>query len=250
MTDASPLHHDPLYTDAALVAFYDAENEGGADVAFCTELARGVGSVLDLGCGTGAFLVGLEAPRRAGVDPAAAMLDIARARPGGAAVQWVEADARLLDLGQRFDLVVMTGHAFQVFLTEDDRHAALATIARHLAPGGRFVFDSRNPACREWEEWQPHNSRRGVAHPRHGEVEAWNGAVHDPATGIVTYETVYRLPDGRELTATSRIAFPPRDELARLIAGAGLVVERWLGDWNGGPLADDAPEFIPIGRLA
>ncbi|GLK86399.1 class I SAM-dependent methyltransferase [Ancylobacter defluvii] len=242
-------HDDPLYTDAALVTFYDAENEGGADVDFCTALARGGGSVLDLGCGTGSFLAGLDVPRRVGVDPAAAMLDIARARPGGADVEWIEADARRLDLGRRFDLVVMTGHAFQVFLGEDDQRAALATIARHLAPGGRFIFDSRNPACREWEEWQPHNSRRRVSHPRHGEVEAWNSAVHDAATGIVTYETFYRLADGRELTAASRIRFTPRDELARLIADAGLTVERWLGDWSGGPLDDRAPEIIPLGRL-
>ncbi|MDR6951909.1 SAM-dependent methyltransferase [Ancylobacter sp. 3268] len=242
-------HDDPLYTDAALVAFYDAENQGGADMAFCTKLARGVGSVLDLGCGTGSFLAGLDAPQRVGVDPAAAMLDIARARPGGTDVEWIETDARRLDLGRRFELVVMTGHAFQVFLGEDDQRAALATIARHLAPGGRFIFDSRNPAGREWEEWQPHNSRRRVVHPRHGEVEAWNSAVHDAATGIVTYDTFYRLGDGRELAAASRIRFTPRDELARLIAGAGLAVERWFGDWSGRPFDEDAPEIIPLGRL-
>lgn len=241
---------DPLYTDASLVAFYDTENEWSADLAYCAGLARTAGSVLDLGCGTGAFLVGIESPVRVGVDPASAMLDVARARPGGSKVEWIEADARTLDLGRRFDLVVMTGHAFQVFLTDEDQRAALAVIARHLAPGGRFIFDSRNPAGREWEEWQAHNSRRTVEHPQHGAVEAWNTATHDAATGIVTYETFYRLGDGRELSATSRIRFTPHDVLTRRMAEAGLAVERCLGDWNGGPFHHDAPEIIPIGHLA
>lgn len=243
-------HDDPLYTDASLVAFYDTENEWSADLACCADLARTAESVLDLGCGTGTFLVGIGAPVRVGVDPAAAMLDVARTRPGGGEVEWIEADARTLDLGRRFDLVVMTGHAFQVFLTDEDQRAALNAIARHLAPNGRFVFDSRNPACREWEEWQPHNSRRTVDHPQHGAVEAWNTAVHEPATGIVTYETFYRLRDGQTLRAASRIRFTPPDALERRMAEAGLAVERWLGDWTGGPFHDRAPEIIPIGHLA
>lgn len=242
-------HDDPLYTNASLVAFYDTENDWGEDRGYCAGLARTAGSVLDLGCGTGVFLVGIDAPVRVGVDPAAAMLDVARTRSGGDGVEWIEADARQLDLGRRFDLVVMTGHAFQVFLTDEDQRAALATIARHLAPGGRFIFDSRNPACREWEEWQPQNSRRHVDHPLHGQVEAWNTATHDATTGIVTYETFYRLADGAELSAASRIRFTPRDALAQRMTDAGLSVERWLGDWTGSPFDEAAPEIIPLGRL-
>lgn len=241
---------DPLYTDASLVAFYDTENDWGMDRSFCAGLAREVDCVLDLGCGTGAFLAGLSNPVRVGVDPAAAMLDVARARPGSDGAVWIEADARTLRLGQRFDLIVLTGHAFQVFLTDDDQRAVLATIAAHLAPGGRFIFDSRNPAAREWEEWQPHNSRRWVDHPAHGRVEAWNTASCDEASGVVTYGTYYRLGDGRTLSAQSRIRFTPGTELERRIAQAGLRVERWLGDWNGGAAEEASPEFIPLGGLA
>ena len=241
---------DRLYTDAALVAFYDAENDGDADRSFCAGLARGVGAVLDLGCGTGAFLAGLGTPVRVGVDPAAAMLEVARTRPGAEGAAWVEADARTLRLGRQFDLIVLTGHAFQVFLTDDDQRAALATVVAHLAPDGRFVFDSRNPAVREWEQWQPHNSRRWVDHPAYGRVEAWNSAAHDDASGIVTYETCYRLGDGRTLSAQSRIRFTSKDELERRIAEAGLRVERWLGDWHGAPAGEASPEFIPLGGLA
>lgn len=170
--------------------------------------------------------------------------------PGAEGAEWIAADARTLRLGRRFDLVMLTGHAFQVFLTDDDQRAALATIAAHLAPGGRFIFDSRNPAAREWEEWQPHNSRRWVDHPAHGRVEAWNSAMCDDATGIVTYGTWYRLANGRTLSAQSRIRFTPRAALEQLIAEAGLSVERWFGDWHGGPDGAQSPEFIPLGQLS
>lgn len=241
---------DRLYIDPELVQFYDLENEGGDDVDFIMRFVGDAKSVLDLGCGTGA-LTAMLAPGRAvtGADPAPAMLDVARKRPGGDGVEWVGGDARSLRLRKSFDLVILTGHAFQVFLTAEEQRAALDTIAAHLAPNGRFIFDSRNPRTREWLEWGPDDSRRTVAHPVFGAVEAWNDAVRDEATGIVTYDTFYRVPaDGRLFHAQSRIAFPAQEALAEMIAAAGLVVDRWLGSWQGAPYAPDMGEIIPIGR--
>jgi SAM-dependent methyltransferase len=239
---------DRLYSDPDLVAFYDVENDGRDDFDRCLDLAADARSVLDLGCGTGQLAVELAAGRSVtGVDPAAAMLDVARGRPGGEAVTWVTGDARDIRLRQRFDLVLLTGHAFQVFLTSEDRRAVISTIAAHLAPGGRFVFDTRNPAVERWREWVPDRSRRDFDHPGLGRVEAWNDAAHDPETGIVTYETHYRTSSGDLLSAESRIAFPTQPEVAAMLAEAGLTVERWLGDWRGGAWHAAAPEIIPIG---
>jgi SAM-dependent methyltransferase len=245
--DAEPLYHDP-----DLVQFYDLENEGGADFAFCLDLARDSRSVLDLGCGTGQLAAALSVGRHVtGVDPATAMLDVARRRPGGAAVEWVAADARTLRLERRYDLVVLSGHAFQVFLARQDQLAVLRTIAHHLTPQGRFIFDTRNPAMREWEEWVPDQSRRSFEHPGLGRIEAWNDIERDEKTGIVTYETVYRtVPEGKCFRASSRIAFPGRETVASLADEAGLHVDRWLGDWQGGPWREDAPEIIPLGSPA
>lgn len=248
------MDEDRLYHDPALADFYDLENgwDRSPDFTFCQALADGAGSILDLGCGTGALAVALAGNRTVvGVDPAPAMLEIARAKPGAERVDFIEGDARTLRLGQRFDLVLLTGHAFQVFLTMEDRRAVLATIAAHLAPGGRFIFDSRNPACREWEEWGEEESMRLIDHPRFGAVSAWNDVAHDPATGIVTYGTHYEIrATGQRLSAASRIAFPQKAELDALLAEAGLKVERWLGDWEGSDWQPGAGELIPLGTLA
>jgi SAM-dependent methyltransferase len=241
---------DALYEDPELAALYDWDNPWPEDFDWFLTLVEGAGSVLDLGCGTGIFSAGLAArgAKVVGVDPAAAMLAIARARPEP--VAWVEAPAQGLDLGRRFDAVVMTGHAFQCLLTAPDRAAVLATIARHLAPDGRFFFDSRNPGAREWEVWTPEVTRTRQVHAVHGMVERWNDAEWDAEAGIVTYRTHYAWTGGRHLQARSRIGFPGLQDLTEAIAAAGLRVDRWYGDAAGGPLRAGCPDFIPVGGLA
>jgi SAM-dependent methyltransferase len=243
---------DRLYDDPDLVQFYDAENGWDESNDFCRNLVGGSASVLDLGCGTGLLAAALatEGQRRVvAVDRARPMLEIARRRDRGDRVRWIEADARTVRLDERFDLVVLTGHAFQVFLTDADRAAVLRTIAHHLAPEGRFVFDSRNPAAEEWKEWTPDRSRRVFHHPVEGEVQAWNDVAYDVEAAVATYETHYRIVrDGRVLSSQSGIAFPSRDDLSRALDAAGLLAEKWLGDWSGTPWHSRAPEIIPIGR--
>jgi ubiquinone/menaquinone biosynthesis C-methylase UbiE len=246
-----PRYDDLLYDDPDLVSFYDLENSWGADFDFYAKLAGEAKSVLDLGCGTGELAAALADGREVvGVDPAGAMLEIARRRPGGGRVSWIEGDARALALGHRFDLVLLTGHAFQVFLTAKDQLAVLTTIARHLNPRGRFLFDSRNPAFEAWKSWAPERSRRALTHPVFGAVEAWNDVDYDAATGIATYETHYRVvASGRHLAARSQIRFTSKEELEALISEAGLHITGWFGDWQGSPWTQASKEIIPLGGL-
>ena len=100
--------------------------------------ALGPASVLDAGCGTGR--VALELARRGievvGVDVDASML--ATARRLGPALAWVEADLAALDLGRRFDIVVMAGNVL-LFTRRGTEAAVVARCAAHLAPGGALV---------------------------------------------------------------------------------------------------------------
>ncbi|MEO9340186.1 methyltransferase domain-containing protein [Mesorhizobium sp. SB112] len=243
---------DQLYCDPQIVQFYDLDNGWRDDFEYCIGLAKDAQSVLDLGCGTGQLAAALAGDRLVvGVDPASAMLNAGKKRPGGGKVKWVEGDARSLRLEQTFDLVILTGHAFQVFLTDEDRRQALNTVARHLTPGGRFIFDSRNPLVEEWREWTPEHSLHFLDHPELGKVKSWNDIAYDFETHIATYETHYEsLADGKVWSASSRIAFPAKADIERMLSASGLTVDKWLGDWQGGACEATSPEMIPIGRLS
>ncbi|HXR54152.1 MAG TPA: class I SAM-dependent methyltransferase [Acidimicrobiales bacterium] len=98
----------------------------------------GLGSVLDAGCGTGR--VALELSRRGldvvGVDLDAAMLGVAREK--APLIRWVHADLVDVDLGRRFDGIVMAGNVM-IFVTPGTEGAVLANMARHLEVGGLLV---------------------------------------------------------------------------------------------------------------
>lgn len=96
------------------------------------------GSVLDAGCGTGR--VAIEVQRRGvpavGVDLDPSML--ATARRLAPAVTWVQADLAGLELGRRFDVVVMAGNV-PLFTAPGTQGAVVAGCARHVSAGGALV---------------------------------------------------------------------------------------------------------------
>jgi ubiquinone/menaquinone biosynthesis C-methylase UbiE len=100
--------------------------------------------VLDLACGTGivarqvAPLVGRKG-RVVGVDVSPDMLAVAQSRPapGGAPIEWREAEAAATGLPDDAFDVVLCQQGLQFF---PDRTTALREVRRVLTPGGRVVL--------------------------------------------------------------------------------------------------------------
>ncbi|MBI3499616.1 MAG: class I SAM-dependent methyltransferase [Proteobacteria bacterium] len=239
---------DEIYADAELAALYDALNTDRDDQRFYLSLAgAGPAQVLDLGCGTGQFAAqaALAGHAVTGIDPAPGMLAVARRRDGGALVRWVEADARDLELGRHFDLIVMSGHVFQVFLTDDDVRGVLRSALQHLAPQGRLAFETRNPLVREWETWTSDTSRE-VVH-----VEPWgNVIVHyqlvSHEADLIAFDTHYEFADGRTRKGRSVLRFLAQQDVARHLTAAGFTTVRWFGDWSAVPFQPRSPEIIAV----
>jgi SAM-dependent methyltransferase len=101
-------------------------------------------SVLDAGCGTGR--VAIELDRRGievvGVDLDPSMLAAARAKAPH--VAWVADDLVTVDLGRRFDVVVLAGNVM-IFLAPGTEGPAVANLARHVRPGGALVAGFQLP---------------------------------------------------------------------------------------------------------
>jgi SAM-dependent methyltransferase len=240
---------DAIFAEPRLAAVYDTFNPPEEDRAFYLRLAGAVPKrILDLGCGTGWLCCALAERGHdvTGLDPAAAMLAVARRRPGSERVRWVEADARSFAFPERFDLIVMTGHVFQVFLEDADVQSVLQAARRHLAPGGRLAFETRNPHVREWEAWNPAASRERATIDGIGNVEVHYRVV-EVAGDRVTFETHHRfLATGETAVSPSTLRFMQREELADHLTRAGFATVAWHGWWDGAPFTPESREIIVV----
>ncbi len=242
----SPL--DAIYADRVLTSLYDFLNPPGADTDFYLSLPKPGSAILDIGCGTGLLAAAFAKNGHdvVGLDPAPAMLDIARQRPGGERVCWVGADARDFDLARSFDLVVMTGHVFQVFLEDRDIAQLLGGIRRHLKPDGRLAFESRNPAARAWEYWTPDHSRRTIHHPTLGIVETWH-ELEEVGRERVSFSSFASVPGfSAPLVSHSVLAFRSRARIGALLDADGFATRQWLGNWDGMAFEAGSPEMIVV----
>ncbi|HEV7722979.1 MAG TPA: methyltransferase domain-containing protein [Iamia sp.] len=213
---------DPIFAHPRLAALYDRIDGDRADLDHYEALVdeRGARSVLDVGCGTGVLALRLAARGLAvvGVDPAAASLAVARAKPDADRVRWIHGDATTLPPDLAIDLAVMTGNVAQVFTTDEAWAATLAGIHDALRPGGHLVFETRRPEVRAWEGWA---GTRG----RTDELEWWYDlvAVAEP---LVTFRWSFRFTsNGVVLTSDSTLRFRTRAELEASLAEAGFGLD-------------------------
>jgi 2-polyprenyl-3-methyl-5-hydroxy-6-metoxy-1,4-benzoquinol methylase len=223
---------DEHYINSELAELYDLDSPWSADRDFyLSQAGQPPQTILDFGCGTGLICnayaeLGHDVT---GVDPAPAMLAIARRKPFGAKIEWVEATAQTFRSDKRFDLMIMTGHVFQILLEDEDVRAAFETMRMHLKPGGKAVFESRNRAIDWAAEW----GGEVVLEARAGRiVETHN--VHEMLNDRLKFDSVFRFPD-KTLTSKSELRFMSLMEIEAHLKAAELRVENLIGDWDGAP---------------
>ena len=217
---------DAIFDDPRLAALYDPLDPDRSDLDEYEQIVvgeLGATHVLDIGCGTGTFAV-LLAGRGltvVGLDPAAASIDVARAKPGAEAVTWLaDTVGDLPDL--QVDAVTMTANVAQVFLDDDEWHEVLTAAHRALRPGGTLLFEARRVEDRAWDRWTKGASHEVVTVPGVGDVETWV-QVTDVDGELVMFEspTIFR-PDGERIDSTSTLRFRSRAAIEDSLRAAGF----------------------------
>ena len=229
------------YLDPRVAAEYHFGEAQRDDIDFMVALAAQLDAhtVLDFGCGTGQLAVELaQSGRRViGVDPAKAMLDLARTRERAKLVEWIWGDVRALD-ARDLDLVVMTGNIPSNYVTDEAWDELVGALHAALRDGGHLALGSWNPEAR-WEKWRSD----GVAVVPAGDGGARVGG-GGPARG-----PGMELADGRErLYAPSVWRYRTAEELTASLTRAGFVVEQTYGDWGRSPLTPSSPDVVLVAR--
>ncbi|MEM9133470.1 MAG: class I SAM-dependent methyltransferase [Actinomycetota bacterium] len=219
---------DELFANPRLAVLYDRFDHDRSDLDVYAAMIASFAahSILDVGCGTGSLAVRLAAAGLTvvGVDPAEASLNVARTKPHADDVRWILGDATDLP-PLAVDVAVMCGNVAQVFVDDGDWAATLDGVRAAVAPTGRFVFETRDPARRAWERWRPDETRVTIDIPSIGAVTSWH-ELRSVDLPLVTFDTTYRFHDeGTELLSRSTLRFRERDELTADLATAGFTVD-------------------------
>ena len=247
--------HDNLeeFTDPPNYDIEEAERSA-ARIAFYCDLARGTGGpVLEIACGSGLVTLPIAAQglETTGVDLARPMLDHARkkAQVRGLHIHWVEADARSFDLGRQYQIILLTGNAFQAFLRREDQEAMLASVKRHLLPAGIFAFETRNPSGHDLEDRPDEELKYSYVSVEGHHVSVSFTQANDPIKQLMYWTTSRRWNDGeqdhkKETHIACRFTHPR--ELEALLHDNGFQIIQQYGSWDRSALTASSPSIISI----
>lgn len=243
----------PLYRDGP---HYDAMHSvlPFTDTPFYIEEAkRAQGPALELACGTGRLTIPIaqSGVEITGLDLSASMLAHARkkANEAGVRIDWIEADCRSFFLDRRFALIFMPFHSMQHLHNSASQAALFANVRRHLAEGGRFIFDVFNPsiAILNRDPSQRHLDRRFEDPDGRGTVTLETTAVYDDAAQVNHLKMHFSRPgeeDYRVEPLSLRCFFP--QELDALVRANRFEIEAKYGNFDRKPFASGDPKQIVI----
>jgi ubiquinone/menaquinone biosynthesis C-methylase UbiE len=186
-------------------------------------------ALLDCACGTGNLsfeLAKIPNLKVTGVDLSASMIAQAKAKAEGVfydlGVRFVQGNLTNFELSERFDSATCLYDSLNYVTSPEDLKAAFTNIARHVSPGGIFVFDFNSVWAFEANLFtqSSHNEAKRLHYD-------WK-ATFDEATRICTVEMRFEkhLPNGETqiFTECHQERAYTRDEIENIVTNTGWEI--------------------------
>lgn len=248
MTEPIPLYRDGRHYDA-LIGALDLP-----DIPFYVDEAkRARGPVLELACGTGRITIPIAQNKLeiAGLDQSASMLAHARhkADEAGVALEWIEGDCRTFALNRKFALIFMAFNSMQHLHDQASLTSLFANVRKHLAPGGRFIFDVFNPSIAILSRVpnQRYVEREYEDPDGRGTITLEQAAAYDDVAQVNRITWYFSLPGEKDFRVEHlhvRCFFP--QELDLLVRTNGFEIEQKHGNFERKPFTSGDMKQIVV----
>ncbi|PPA69531.1 class I SAM-dependent methyltransferase [Jeotgalibacillus proteolyticus] len=228
---------------------YDQVNRWGKDDEFFIANLKKVNAkkIADLGCGTGRLTSHFA---KAGyhitaIDPNEEAINYAKKQEYPGEVTWIVGYSSDLQTNA-FDTVIMTANVAQVFLTDESWKNVISDVYRSLKPGGHFIFDTRNPLAKVWEQWEKDLTPDLATNEATGEpLEIWT-EYDGFKEGVFTfYESVQNARTKEVLIREKmQLKFRTQEEIRQSLQEEGFSQIQVYGDWEFKQATEETKSFI------
>lgn len=218
---------------------YDYYANADFDIDFFKMLCKGHKNILELMCGTGRIskpLIDAGFPLTC-VDYSEEMLEVFRKKIGGPQnVEIICQDVCELDLGKRFDLIIIPSNSISEILDKEKRRQAFRRIYKHLTADGIFFCTLYNP---------PYRIKQADGHIRYlGKYDLGDGRalvvtyynVYSAAAGIITGTQFYEIYDHNRLAEKRcldiRFSVISKEEICKMAHEEGFSLKAIYGDYT------------------
>lgn len=129
-----------------------------------------------------------------------------------------------------YDFIYLTGNAFQAFLNDNDQILLLQNVNNLLKVGGKFIFETRNPAgddltdC-DYEYWHTFQDYQG------NPVEVGGSQIFDSETNIMKWTTLRKF-QSHETTSNILCKFTQPEQIRKLLTKMGFEIQVEYSHWD------------------
>lgn len=159
-------------------------------------------------------------------------------------------DATCFDVATQFDVVIMTGNAYQAFLLDTDLSAMLENIRHHMHSESVFVFvfDTRLPCAEhlgtteDYEPWDQYVGMRGEV------CVLGKQSRHHELTNTMVHHVVRHYDNGEVYNSVIELKYRSVDEIRAQLHQSKLEIVACYADWERSGFCEASQNMVVVAK--